>query len=99
MLSLGIIIADGGRRKIPRFLAGSTFFLYGFHGLFCVITCKSVTKMIKPINNTLCFTDYFLIFFIIFTISILAYAVLRRLSPGFMSLLTGSRSVSSSSHV
>lgn len=99
ILLLGIIVADGGRRQIPRFLAGSTFFLYGFHGLFCVITCKTVTKMIRPVNNSLCFTDYFLIFLIIFTISILVYAVLRRLSPGFMALLTGARSRSSASHV
>lgn len=55
--------------------------------------------MIRPVNNFLCFTDYFLIFLIIFTISILAYAVLRRLSPGFMTLLTGARSVSPASHV
>lgn len=92
MLTIGIALADGGRRQIPGFLSKSTFFLYGFHGLFCVITCKTVTKLIPPIDNALCFADYFLIFFIIFSISMLAYATAERLSPRLMALLTGARS-------
>lgn len=76
---------------MPRFLAGSTFFLYAFHGLFSVLTCKTVIRLLPPTGNFICFADYLLIFTLLVSISMAAYALLHRFAPGLLSLLSGNR--------
>ena len=87
MLTAGIAAARGGRVRTPRFLAGATFFLYGFHGLFSVLTCRTVTRLLPPASNAACFADYALIFAVLFGVSMLAYAAVRRMAPRLLPLL------------
>lgn len=76
---------------VNAFLAGSSFFVYAYHGMPVAFAVKYWVKFFSPISEEMMLLGYFLIPFLIVGIGVCAYAVLRKYFPAFTALVTGGR--------
>lgn len=78
--------------KSNAFLAGSSFFVYAYHGMPIALLIKFYMKITAPyINEWSMVFGYILIPFIIVSIGVGIYAILHKLFPSFTALITGGR--------
>lgn len=77
--------------SIPRFLAGSTFFIYAFHGLMVSVVRKQILTWIDPTGNWGYLAGYLLTFIALTAVSLAAYRVCRTLLPRLTAVATGGR--------
>lgn len=77
--------------NIPACLASTTFFIYSLHGLFVAPLRKALCLIIQPTSNVASVATYMLSVLATITLSIIAYYMLKCLSPRFCSVLNGGR--------
>lgn len=77
--------------SIPRLLAGSTFFIYAFHGLMVSVVRKQILTWIDPTGNMGYLAAYLLTFATLTAVSLAAYLVCRTLLPRLTAVATGGR--------
>lgn len=78
--------------KSNAFLAGSSFFIYAYHGMPIVLLNKLYMKFTTPyISEWTMVIGYIFIPIIIVSIGVGIYAILHKLFPSFTALITGGR--------
>jgi len=77
--------------KCSALLAGSSFFVYAYHGMAIALLVKSWVKVMQPATELTMILGYLLIPFIIVGLGIGIYIVIKKLFPFFTSLITGGR--------
>lgn len=78
--------------KSNAFLAGSSFFVYAYHGMPIALLIKFYMKLTAPyISEWTMVIGYFFIPFIIAFIGVGIYSVLHKYMPSFCALITGGR--------
>lgn len=83
-----------GKGKPMHNIAGITFFIYAFHGLYATILRKWLVMLFPPQTTAMVLAEYFLTFSILSGGSFLIYRVMKNLLPGITSLLCGARGTS-----
>ena len=73
------------------FLAGSSFFVYAYHGMPLALVIKCWLKLLSPINELMMIAGYFLIPLFIVSIGVCIYALLHKCLPTLTELITGGR--------
>lgn len=73
------------------FLAGSSFFVYAYHGMPTACACKCWILLLSPVNEWTMLAGYIIIPFTIAGIGVGIYALLRKYFPTFTALITGGR--------
>lgn len=79
------------RLPVSAFLAGSSFFVYAYHGMIIALVIKCWMKLLSPISEWMMLVSYFLIPILIVAIGVGIYALLRRYFPSLTALVTGGR--------
>lgn len=79
------------RLHVSLFLAGSSFFVYAYHGMPVALVVKCWIKLLSPINEWMMLIGYFLVPFFIVGIGVSIYAFLHKYFPTFTALITGGR--------
>lgn len=72
-------------------LAGSSFFVYAYHGVPLAFVVKYWVKLLYPISESMMLLSYLLIPFFIAGIGVCIYALLRKYLPATTALITGGR--------
>lgn len=73
------------------FLAGSSFFVYAYHGMPEALVVKYWVKLLSPISEWMLIVGYFLIPLFIVGIGVGIYALLHKYFPTLTALVTGGR--------
>lgn len=73
------------------FLAGSSFFVYAYHGMFISFVIKCYAKLLFPIEEWMLLVGYILIPLLTVGIGVCIYALLRKYFPTLTALITGGR--------
>ena len=90
VVGLAAILIENGC-KASTFLAGSSFFVYAFHGFPIQVLGRLLVKVLNPESVQMWVLCYFLNFFIIVSISLILYKLLKSLMPRFTAVITGGR--------
>lgn len=77
--------------KCSALLAGSSFFVYAYHGMPVALLSKFWVKTIQPGTELTITSGYLLIPFIIVGLGIGIYVWMKKLLPNFTGLITGGR--------
>lgn len=78
--------------KPNTFLAGSSFFVYAYHGMPIALLSKVYMKLTAPfISEFTMIAGYLIIPFIIVSIGVGIYAILHKYLPRFTAFITGGR--------
>lgn len=77
--------------RVSTFLAGSSFWVYAYHGMPIAFVTKYWVKLWQPASELTMLTGYFLIPLFIVGIGIALYGAFRRWLPAFTGLITGGR--------
>lgn len=76
---------------VSAFLAGSSFFVYAYHGMPAALVTKYWMKLLSPISEWMMLVGYFLIPFFIVGVGVGIYALSRKYFPALTALVTGGR--------
>lgn len=79
------------RLRVSVFLAGSSFFVYAYHGMPVTLATKYWVKLIQPASEWTMLVGFFLIPLFIVGLGVGLYALLRRSFPALTALITGKR--------
>lgn len=79
------------RLHASAFLAGSSFFVYAYHGMPVVLAAKYWVTLLSPISQWKMLVGYFFVPFLIVGIGVCCYALLHKYFPTFTALVTGGR--------
>lgn len=96
---LGIIVvitwtAHGIRKNILKsnsFLAGSSFFVYAYHGIVIALAVKYWVKFMQPMTELTMVIGYLLMPLLIVVIGVGIYALMLKICPRFTRIITGGR--------
>lgn len=77
--------------NVNKFLGSSMFFIFAFHGLFITVTSKAIARLLPPVTSMMCFVDFMLTFVVLFGSSLLAFSILKYVSPRVLAVLCGNR--------
>ncbi|MDR1004717.1 MAG: acyltransferase [Prevotellaceae bacterium] len=77
--------------SVNAFLAGSSFFVYAYHGMPVTLIVLYWVKLLSPISEWMMLVGYFLIPFFIVGIGVCVYALSRKYFPALTALVTGGR--------
>lgn len=88
-LSLRIIRSHDG--KEVKFLCGSTFFIYAFHQCFSSVNARLWIKVFGCGDILTCVLAFMTSLIAIVAVSIAVYALLKRIRPRFLGIITGGR--------
>lgn len=94
MVAVVALVASGIANKklgVSPFLAGSSFFVYAYHGMPVALVVKYWVKLLQPASEVTMLTGYLLIPIVIVCVGVGVYAVMRKYLPSFTSLITGGR--------
>lgn len=73
------------------FLAGSSFFVYAYHGMCLAFIMRYWLKLFQPLNEMTVLGGYFLISFFVSGFGVGLYALLKKCFPTFTGIITGGR--------
>lgn len=73
------------------FLAGSSFFVYAYHGMPLAFAVKYWVKLFQPASEVTMLGGYFLITAFIVCLGVGIYALLKKWFPAFTGIITGGR--------
>ena len=73
------------------FWAGSSFFVYAYHGMPTALVVKYWVKWLSPISEWMMSAGYFLIPFFIVGMGVCIYTLSRKYFPALTALITGGR--------
>ncbi len=79
------------RLKCNAFLAGSSFFIYAYHGYPIAFLVKYWVILIQPPTELTMIMGYLIIPIIIVILGIGIYALMKKCLPKFTALITGGR--------
>ena len=94
MVATVSLVASGiasGKLAVSPFLAGSSFFVYAYHGMPIVLVVKYWVKLLQPTSEVTMLAGYLLLPIFIVCVGVGVYAVMRKYLPSFTSLITGGR--------
>lgn len=94
MVAVVALVASGIARKklgVSPFLAGSSFFVYAYHGMPITLVVKYWVKSLQPASEVTMLAGYLLIPIFIVCVGVGVYAVMRKYLPSFTGLITGGR--------
>ena len=94
MVAVITLIASGiasGKLAVNPFLAGSSFFVYAYHGMPIALVVKYWIKLLQPVSEVTMVTGYILIPIFMVCVGVGVYAVMRKYLPSFTGLITGGR--------
>lgn len=74
-----------------NFLAGSSFFVYGYHGLFIALLCKIWMKTFQPATDFVMVSGYVIIPIVVVLLGVAIYYLLHKYLPRFTGIITGGR--------
>ena len=77
--------------KIPQRIAGSAFFLFGFHGLFVKMVRNSIIPILKPASDTAFLCVFALDFVVTVAVGVLLYEIAIKFMPKTVALFCGGR--------
>lgn len=77
--------------KSCTFLAGSSFFVYAYHGIFIPFAVKYWVKLMQPATEYTMIMGYLLMPLLIISIGVGIYALMLRICPRFTGIITGGR--------
>lgn len=77
--------------RCNEFLAGSSFFVYAYHGVTIDFFIRQWLDKVYPSTEFTMILGYILIPFGVVALGVVAYAILHRLFPRFAGLITGGR--------
>ena len=79
------------RLPVSKFLAGSSFFVYAYHGMPLALLVKYWVKLLAPMNEWTMIAGYLCASVSIVGIGVGGYALVRRYFPTLTALVTGGR--------
>lgn len=79
------------RLHTSNLLAGSSFFVYAYHGMALTLIVKCYNRLIPTTNEFMILVGYFLLPTIIVVLGVGIYALMRKYLPTFTSIITGGR--------
>lgn len=85
-----VLLKLSGKVKIPRILSGSTFFIYGGHLMFILLTVKLLQRYV-PHNEEILIIAYLCAPIIVCVFLLGCWVVLKNLSPRLAEWLNGGR--------
>lgn len=94
MVAVVTLVASGIATKklgVSPFLAGSSFFVYAYHGMPETLVSKYWVKLLQPASEVTMLAGYLLVPIFIVCVGVGVYAVMRKYLPSFTSLITGGR--------
>lgn len=94
MVAVVCLVASGiasGKLAVSSFLAGSSFFVYAYHGMPTTLVSRYWVKLLQPANELTMLAGYLLIPIFIVCVGVGVYAVMRKYLPSFTSLITEGR--------
>lgn len=82
-----------GKKRLhgSPFLAGSSFFVYAYHGMPLAFAVKYWVKLFQPGSEVTMLGGYFLITAFIVCLGVGIYALLKKWFPAFTGIITGGR--------
>lgn len=80
-----------GKLKCSALLAGSSFFIYAYHGMPIAFLSKFWIKLMQPATEATMILGYLLIPFLIVGLGIGIYAIILKVFPRFTAFITGGR--------
>lgn len=80
-----------GKLKCSALLAGSSFFIYAYHGMPIAFLVKFWVKLIQPATELTMILGYVLIPFFIVGLGLGVYLLMQKFLPRFTSFITGGR--------
>ena len=80
-----------GRLRVSAFLAGSSFFVYAYHGMPVALVVKYWVRCLFPMSEWTMIAGYLLIPFFIVGVGVCLYALLHKYLPALTALVTGGR--------
>lgn len=90
-IEISAYFIKNGRWRANQFLAGSSFFLFAYHFPVVGISSKLLWTMFKPKYDIAVLGLYFLSVTITVIIGVTLYWGIKKMSPGFATLITGGR--------
>ena len=91
VVSLAARYVESGRWKPNAFLAGSSFFIYAYHGMPVTFALKGLFRIVQPQGELSMLAVYFATIGIIVLLGLGLYWVVKKCFPALSPLLTGSR--------
>lgn len=82
---------DRGYWRVSAFLAGSSFFVYAYHGIPLALLVKAVIRFFSPGTEWAIISLYLGSALLIICVGVVLYGLLRKYVPSFLSLITGGR--------
>ena len=80
-----------GKLKCSALLAGSSFFIYAYHGMPIAFFVKFWVKLIQPATELTMILGYILMPFFIVGLGLGVYVLMQKIIPRFTSLIIGGR--------
>lgn len=76
---------------MSAFLAGSSFFVYAYHGIPLALLVKVAIRFFPPGTEWTIISLYLGSALLIICVGVVLYGLLRKSVPSFLSLITGGR--------
>ncbi|WP_455623636.1 acyltransferase family protein [Parabacteroides sp.] len=90
-ISLTATCLERGLCRVSGFLAGSSFFVYAYHGMPLALVIKVVVRYLPPGSELEVIGLYLGSACVVIGIGLVLYGGMRRCVPSFLSLITGGR--------
>ena len=90
-ISLTATCLERGLCRVSGFLAGSSFFVYAYHGMPLALAIKVVVRYLPPGSELEVIGLYLGSACVVIGIGLALYGGMRRCVPSFLSLITGGR--------
>lgn len=91
LISCTAVCLDKGYWRVSVFLAGSSFFVYAYHGIPLALLIKVVIRFFPPATEWAIVSLYLGSALLIIWLGVALYGLLRKCVPSFLSLITGGR--------
>ena len=90
-ISLTATCLERGLCRVSGFLAGSSFFVYAYHGMPLALAIKGVVRYLPPGSELEVIGLYLGSACVVIGIGLALYGGMRRCVPSFLLLITGGR--------
>lgn len=91
VLNLVAYLMENNRIRVNTYLAGTSFFVYAFHGFLVWDLIKVIFVTLRPRSEVFMILIYFIVPVVVIGVCLLVYNLLRKFVPKFLEVIIGGR--------